>query len=238
MRKSYPIYFLMAVAAIFSTFTSGKAQENDQAKLEMSAGFDLTSRYVWRGLILSPGAAAQPFMEISRKGFTAGAWGSSTLHPYEWQEVDLYLSYEWKNLKLSVLDYYFFNETLSEPGFFNYKSNETMHVLELIAEFTGSENIPFRLLGGYNFYGADPSNSAYFEVAWMKSLSNTELEIFSGYTPHQGFYHESKRGFTNVGVSAARNIYISDQVSMPFQIQLVYNPMIKKTIMIATIGIR
>jgi hypothetical protein len=237
-KKRHLIYCFVAFVAGFATIVSGKAQENDQNELEISTGFHLTSRYLWRGLLLSPGASAQPFMEITGKGFIAGAWGSSTLHPYEWQEVDLYLSYEWKNLRLSVFDYFYFNDTLQNPGYFNYKNNETTHVLELVAEFTGSDKIPFRVLGGYNFYGADPTNSMYFELAWMKSLGNTELEIFSGYTPHKGFYHESKRGFTNVGVSAARNIYISDQISIPFQVRFVYNPLAQKTIMVATIGIR
>ena len=238
MRTNNLLCYTLALVAIFSAFTSAMAQDNNHPEVELSAGFDLTSRYQWRGLLLSPGAAAQPFMEITGKGFTVGAWGSSTLHPYEWQEVDLYLSYEWKNLRLSVFDYFYFSDTLQNSGFFNYKNNETTHVLELVAEFTGSEKIPFRVLGAYNFYGADPTNSMYFELAWMKNIRDTEIEIFGGFTPDKGFYHESKRGLTNIGVSAARNIQINDQINVPFQIRLVYNPLVQKTIMVATIGIR
>lgn len=236
-KKRYLIYCFAAVVAGFSTIVSGKAQENDQNEVEISTGFDLTSRYLWRGLILSPGASVQPFMEITGKGFAAGAWGSSTLHPYEWQEVDLYVSYEWQSLKFSVLDYFFFDDTSETPHFFDFRESSTGHVFEFIAEFCGTEKIPFRFLSAYNFYGADPSNSFYFELAWMKKISNIELELFSGYTPNKGFYHETKSGFTNIGISMAKDLEVNEHLNIPLQIQLVYNPLIRKAFMVATIGI-
>jgi hypothetical protein len=214
-----------------------KAQQAAEPDTEISAGLDLTSRYLWRGLVLSPGVSVQPFMEISGKGFTAGAWGSSTLHPHEWQEIDLYLSYEWNYLKFSLFDYFYFNDQDPTPHFFDYRGNNTGHVLECKAAFTGTEKIPFRFLSAYNFYGNDPDRSFYFEIAWMRNISDIDFELFCGYTPNAGFYHESRKGFTNIGVCMVRNLIINEQIRMPLQIQLVYNPLVYKTFMVVTIGI-
>jgi len=237
LKKRISYMLTMIVFLNIVLVVSGYAQQSQESDPGLSSGLDLTSRYVWRGLTLSPGIAVQPFMEISGKGLTFGAWGSKTLHPYEWQEIDIYLSYDWSYFRISLFDYFFFNDQSPSTHFFNYRQNETIHVLEAIAEFTGSEAIPFRFLGGYNFYGDDPHRSVYFEAAWMRTSGNIDVELFCGYTPTRGFYDESKAGFTNIGASMTRNLTANERFSLPLQIQLVYHPFVQKFFMVAAIGI-
>lgn len=218
--------------------TPSFAQEVADSKIEFSSGFNLVSRYHWRGSMLSQGMAIQPFLETSLGSFTVGAWGSTTLQPFEWQEVDLYLNYEWKNFSFSLNDYFYHSDTETTPDFFDYRNNHTGHVLELMAAFKGSEKIPFRVLAGYNFYGADPFNSLYFELAWMRTIEDVDFEIFSGFTPTKGYYNETKSGFTNFGIRMTRNLEISKKIVMPLDIAWVYNPMNGRTFIVAAIGLK
>jgi hypothetical protein len=236
-KKRIPLFLTYIVVSKFALIFSGYAQQSRGADPVISSGLDLTSRYIWRGLILTPGVAVQPHMEISGKGLTFGAWGSTTLNPHEWQEIDIYLSYDWSNFRISLFDYFFFSDQVPSINFFNYRQNETSHVLEAIAEFTGSEAIPFRFLGGVNFYGDDPHRSVYFEAAWMKTSNSIDFELFCGYTPTKGFYHESKTGFNNIGASMTRNLSDNEKFNLPLQIQLVYHPFVQKVFMVAAIGI-
>ena len=211
--------------------------EDDATMLEAGAGFEFVTRYHWRGMMLSDGPAVQPFIEISAGGFSAGLWGSSTLQAFAWQETDIYLSYSWNSFTLSLVDYFYHDVTANEPTFFNYRKNSTGHVIEGIAEFSGNDKVPFRILAGYNIYGADPSHSAYFELAWMKTLSETDIEVFAGVTPHTGYYHETKKGLTNVGISMQRYLLKSDHVNVPLKVSAVYSPLNKHVFLVAGLGI-
>ncbi len=216
---------------------SGQAEGRDESVWHAGVGVDLASRYLWRGIMLSPGAVAQPYAEIAKGGFTFGVWGSSSLHAFTWHETDLYIKYDIRQFAFSLVDYYTFDETVNDPGFFGYKRNTTGHVIEAIVEFAGSENIPFRFLGGVNVYGADESNSLYFEAAWMKNLSEIDIEVFAGITPTVGYYHETKKGFTNVGLSMQKNLLPNSSFEFPLKISGVYNPFEKHIFVVAAIGI-
>jgi hypothetical protein len=197
LRRFVAGFISVLAMLVFASAYAGNGDqtaEGDSTCWHAGVGADLASRYLWRGMMLSPGAVVQPYAEIARGGFTFGVWGSSSLHAFTWMETDLYLSYDIKHFSFSLVDYYTYDETVNDPGFFGFKRNTTGHVIEAIAEFTGSENMPFRLLGGVNVYGADTSNSLYFEIAWMKHLSDIDIELFAGYTPTVGYYHETKKG--------------------------------------------
>ncbi|MEW6758451.1 MAG: hypothetical protein AB1347_09535 [Acidobacteriota bacterium] len=59
---------------------------------------DLTSRYLWRGLVSSHGAVAQGDVWVSAGGFTASFWGNWDPDPFEgsgrFNELDADLAYE------------------------------------------------------------------------------------------------------------------------------------------------
>jgi len=211
--------------------------EPDPDEAEVYIGATLASRYMWRGVLLSDGAVLQPYMELSYKGFVVGAEGSSTIQAFAWQETDLYIGYSWNNFQLTIFDYYYYPEHDEDHDFFDYSSDTTLHTLEAVFEYLGTENFPVRLLGGYNFYGADDANSLYFEAALMLNARDIDIEFFAGYTPHSGYYHETKKGFTSVGVMMQRNLFSGRHFDMPFAVSLVYSPMIRKTTLVLAVGI-
>jgi hypothetical protein len=230
-------FFTILILLFLLPLSLLKAQNgSNPAPVQMDGGFDLTSRYLWRGFLFSPSASVQPYMEISKGGFTLGAWGSSTLQAFEWQEVDIYLSFEAGDFVFSVTDYFYFNDLEETPHFFDYSKDNSGHVLEFIAGFGGNERIPIRFEAGYNFFG-DPSNSFYVETALMHQFQGNDVELFCGFTPNTGYYHESKKGFTQVGAGLTRNIVISEQFAIPLNVKFVYNPMLYKAFMVVMVSI-
>lgn len=225
------------VISLFQAIQPTFSQTASDSSGGISTGVDLVSQYLWRGMVLSPGPAIQPFMEVSLHNFRLGAEGSIALRPFAWQEIDLYLEYEYKWMTLALNDYFVFNDSSFQSAYFDYKEHSTLHVLEATVSFDGTEKIPFRFLAGYNFFGDDPTRSLYFEGAWMKEMPEGALEVFAGYTPHNGYYHASRKGFTHIGASFTRNLISSDKLTMPFQVTLQYMPLIQQTILTASIGI-
>ncbi len=232
--------FPLVLCLVFHSFSASPLTSPNQEpeKLNLSSGMDLTSRYFWRGLALSPGISVQPFMQVAYGNFALGTWGSTTLHPFEFQEVDLYLSYEIKNIRFTLNDYLYFDDLDSNIHYFDFRKHHTSHVFELMAEFTGTDKIPFRILGAYNLYGNDPSNSVYFELAWMKSFKTIDMELFCGYTPDVGYYHGTKKGFTNIGISMKRVIEAGKSVNLPLKIAWIHNPLIRKSFLVVTLSIK
>ncbi len=70
---------------------------SSETKATATAGADLASAYIFRGVTVNKNAALQPALKIQAGGLTAGAWGSFALDKVEAEtekEVDLYASYD------------------------------------------------------------------------------------------------------------------------------------------------
>ncbi|MBS4057175.1 MAG: hypothetical protein KGZ82_07660 [Bacteroidales bacterium] len=196
---------------------------------------DVASQYNWRGLALSNGPAIQPGIEMSTNRFSLGAWGSAAFQAHDSKEVDFYLAYTLSAFKLTVLDYYYYADTVISD-YFNYKKDQSSHVIEGVIEFTGTEKIPFRLLAGLNLFN-DRNNSAYFELAWLTAVGATNVEVLAGYTPQVGYYHPDRKGFTNMGININREYTLNQQLTMPVRLSLTYSPLIRQTHLVLIIGL-
>ncbi|MFR5870839.1 MAG: TorF family putative porin [Alistipes sp.] len=77
MKKNLSIVRMMLAAIVFSTCApSLKAQSG----VVVNVGADLVSGYVWRGVYqIGSGASVQPSLGLAYKGFSIGAWGSTSL---------------------------------------------------------------------------------------------------------------------------------------------------------------
>lgn len=65
---------------------------------------DLVSSYIWRGM-KSGGISLQPSFGFTYKGLSIYTWASTSFQK-EKNELDIYLDYEYKNLKLSFADFF------------------------------------------------------------------------------------------------------------------------------------
>ncbi len=235
MRLQVTLINTFLVFSLFYSPVFTHAQDSLSGKPNVSVGFDLASQYMWRGLVLSQGPVIQPSAEIAMQGWAFGLWGSTSFDKSENKELDAYLNYSLEHFRFSVIDYYTYTDSAA-PSYFNFKKNESAHLVETIAEFTGNEKIPFRLLAGINVFG-DSNHSAYVETAWMTTVKETAIEIVAGYTPQKGFYHPLKYGFTNIGCSASNSISLNSNNNLNIKFSAFYAPMVKQTYFVIILGL-
>lgn len=203
------------------------AQDTTQ-NCSFSLNADLVSRYVWRGQLYSPAFNIQPYASVTAGQFTFGTWGSYALDN-SYSEVDLYISWQFKNFGITLSDYC----TLDEAGgtrYFTYKKASTPHALEGAATLQLSERFPLTITAATFFYGndldLDSKNyySTYFELSYPFSKKGYDFNCFAGGTPAEGLYG-TKAGLVNVGFSAQKSIKVTDSFELPVSVQLAANPL-------------
>jgi len=241
MKKNFlAVFMFLAVFLLQMPGSLLRAQEKE-CKVTLDLSADIMSRYIWRGLNLGGSSPSiQPALELGAGNFTLGAWGAYSMNPaIAHQEVDLYASYTFADLvTLTATDYFLPNEDTLPNRYFNFKKDETTHLLELSAKIGGTEKVPFSLMVATNLYGADAKKengnnqfSTYFELGYDFQVSETSCSAFLGFTttkfdPDKGEtgYYGTGPGVINLGITANRDIRITDSFSLPVNASLITNP--------------
>jgi hypothetical protein len=240
----------------------GFAQDSTKtSSVNFDFGADLVSRYVWRGTQFGGASPAlQPGASIGIGGLEIGTWGSYSLggvNPA--QEFDLYVSYTFADMITVTLNDYFFPVEGVDYKYFNYKEEETGHILEASVSFNGTENFPISLLLAMNFYGADAKKinddqnsadfnqedgiqySTYAEIGYSTSINEVGIDAFmgfalnspkeadanTGYIGEAGFYGNGF-GVVNLGLTASKEVKITDKYSLPLSASIITNPQAEK----------
>jgi hypothetical protein len=205
------------------------------AQPDVSLGADLVSRYVWRGLDFGQSAAAQPYIELSAGGLTVGTWGSFAISGAGANELDLYASYSFGPLSVGVTDYYFPSVAPAVGGdvdggadFFNYGDGGA-HVIEPFVSYDG----PVSLTLATNAFN-DDDVSTYLEAGYGLAVGGVDLglavgAVFAldssdGVAGSSYYLTNNDAAITNVMLSAAKEIPITDQFALPVFGQYVVNP--------------
>jgi hypothetical protein len=207
----------------------GAATAKAQDKLETSLGTDFVSRYIWRGLDLGE-VSMQPTLGIGYKGLSLSAWGSVGLsNPADTKELDLTLAYSIGGFNIGVTDYWF-NAGLDPLNrYFKYTAGETNHVFEANIGY----DFGFASLQWYtNFAGNDLveatgklAYSSYFEINVPFTLGGVDWTATAGAVPFAtDFYGTGGFAVTNLALTAAKDINVTDTFSIPVFAQLAANP--------------
>jgi hypothetical protein len=210
---------------VFGACQWGNAQDSESS-VEISAGFDVVSSYVWRGLEFDDSPNIQPFASAGIKGFTIMYWGSYA--PWnDYSESDIYLSYSFKSFTLSLNDYY---SKMGSYGYTNFKKNQTDHAIEASLSYEAlSDKFPLNFTLGTFVYGADYNEngdqnySTYFEIEKPFSVSKYDFSAFLGTSLTDGYYAE---GFAlvNLGLKASRTFSLNDAWTVPISLSAISNP--------------
>ena len=207
----------------------GAATAKAQDTVETSIGTDFVSSYVWRGLELGD-VSMQPTLGISYKGLSLSAWGSVGLsNPTDTKELDLTLAYSVGGFNVGVTDYWF-NAGLDPLNrYFKYAADETNHVFEANIGY----DFGFASLQWYtNFAGNDLveatgklAYSSYFEISVPFTLGGADWTATAGAVPFAtDFYGTGGFAVTNLALTAAKDIRITDTFSIPVFAQVAANP--------------
>ena len=176
-------------------------------------GADLVSSYIWRGTQFGSGAHIQPYMDLGSGNLTGGVWGSfPTSAKGGGNELDLWVSYDFGPLALTVTNYTF----PSEGGV--YADGEGL--------FNGDYT---ELAASTSIMGVDLSAGYFTEVEALYvelGFSTGAVDIAFGYGDDQadGFYAGGGSGLVNMSFSGSKDIQISDNYALPVFGSFILNP--------------
>ena len=212
-----------------------------QGMVTVNTGVDFYSRYVWRGLDIANTPSLQPTFAVDYAGLELGAWGAYTLSNQtpESDEIDFWLSYS-KDLKSGVsfsamaTDYYYPNAGIK---FFNFNDYDAVkddtipdpgaHLIELGLSITGPSAFPITLSGYVNVYN-ESGNNTYFQLDYPVIAGETELGFFCGFAggskDNPDYYGTDNLQAINIGVTAVRQVTLSEDVSLPLTVSFIVNP--------------
>ena len=210
---------MKSVKLFFLLFASSAAWGNLRAQdVSISAGADIVSSYIWRGLYVGP-ASAQPSISLLAGDFKLGIWGSSSFEG-TWREFDLYVGYAMGNFSILVTDYFFPRDLPDGAGSSYFKLSE--HLFEGTLGYSFGESLPLSLAWNTNFAG-DDDYSSYLEASYSIPAGDVAIDLILGLTPWAGIYSD---GFAliNASIKARKEIAITDSFSFPVFSQAVLNP--------------
>lgn len=203
-----------------------------------SLGADLMSRYVWRGTDFGESASVQPALAFSVGGFEVGTWASYsfTADGAGANEHDIWLSYSVEtssagSFALGVTDYYF--PSPDGIGFFDFSNGgEGAHYIEPFASYTGPAAFPVTLYGAV-FVHNDPDHSLYLEASYPFTVDGVELGLtVGGVAGASAFYGTTDAAFVNVGLSASREIPITEKFALPLSVAYILNPDMERSYLV------
>ena len=209
---------------------------------QFSIGTDIVNRYVWRGFDFGESPSIQPTVEYGTGGLALGFWGAyPTASPSTGvEEIDFYGSYGF-NLKKSgsvsvgFTDYMFPTSDFHIANFNNYDEMKVYdgtdtvyggsHFVEVNVSYSGPENFPISVAFNVFVYNVE-NNPIYFEVGYSTSVKDVGLNFFvGGTTGDDGFYYATDSfGLINVGLTASKEIKITDDFSLPIFGSIITNP--------------
>ncbi len=195
-----------------------------EVSAQFSLGVDYKSRYVWRGFDFGNSPSIQPELTFTAGGFEIGAWAAyATNGNPAGTEIDWFASYTFEtsagDFSLFVTDYTFPDDPV------DYFSGDA-HFVEIGAswasEFSGG--VGYYLSGGV-FVHNDDDNSVYGEVGLEFEVEDVALTLFGGFSPiESAAYGNSTFSFINTGISASKEVKITDFFSFDVSTSLIANP--------------
>jgi len=226
-------------AISFLTIASFVSAQEQKSTSSFKVTADVVSSYVWRGVTSTVQPNIQPTLAYTKGNFEIGAWGSTSFDN-SYKEVDIYAAYTLGNFKIGLTDYDY-NFASTGKRYFNYnnnKSNLTDHVIEGNITYLGTASLPLSISVNTMFYGNDKKNndptsdnaySTYIELGYAFNY----FSAFAGFTPADGYYGDgytgyhgsnAKAGLVNLGISANKNLKITELYSLPLKVTFGLNP--------------
>lgn len=218
---------IIAIVIVSMFCVIGYAQNN----LEASAGVEVVSRYIWRGMSLGD-ASIQPTAGLSYKGISLSAWGSyDFLNTQSDKELDLTLSYSTGGFNIGITDYYL-SHYGEENTYFEYRPDRTSHVWEANI---GYDFGPIAIQWFINFAGDDGVNkddkraySSYAEVSAPFKLADCDWLATVGAVPYAtDFYGVDGFAIANISIRCTKDFTLSKK-SFPVFVEGICNPNNKK----------
>lgn len=190
---------------------------------EVSLGADVVSRYIWRGFDFGDALSFQPGLSVAFGDLEIGSWASYEIMGTGANEFDLYASYAIGDFSVGLTDYSFPAAPDAEGkwGALDY-DDPGKHTLEVMAGYS-SEEIPVSLLFAMNVYN-DDNNSMYVELGYAAG----PVDLFVG-LGNEVYTMDGDFALINVGISASKDIKITEDFTLPMFGSIVVNPDLERS---------
>lgn len=237
MKKTFILVLLFMCAVILS------AQETVKIS-PFSGSVEFTTKYLWRGQEYGEAPAFFPTLNYSIGDFSVYATGAYTFDK-SWREADLGLSYSFKGLTVGIVDYFYPTPVGQNDNYFNFKSDETGHLLEGCITYEPSF-APVSILISTFFYGADKNLegkqawSSYAELGYHHEFKDESIiSVALGASLNKSQYNNFETGFSIVNIAAKyqRDLYSKERISIPASVQFVVNPQKQKNYLAFSLGL-
>jgi hypothetical protein len=226
MKKSYSILMI----TLFTCF-------NISAQVKF--GTDIYSRYIWRGLDFGNAPAFQPSLTYSTGGLAVGAWGSYAFPTSSttYAENDLWASYTFAipnsgSFSAIFTDYYIPSTGIKFGYFKPENGTGAAHTLEGGICYCGPESLPITL-AFYTNLSNETDNSSYIQVSYPFTIDDATITLAAGFVPKKSTYYlTDEAGFTNLSITAAKSIAVTDKFSIPLSVAYIANPSLDITYLV------
>ena len=243
------LFLLIFAGALLANSNHISGQESEKSSTTLSV--DIASGFNWRGLTLNSAPVVQPSFTIAPGKFSIGAWTSVPFTPDEYQEVDLFVSYQFTpSLSLTLTDYFGYSNGSwwSPPSFFETKREETAHALDLQLAYDGSGGFPVKAMVSTIIAGADlkyegnfvqtskNNFSTYIELGYGNTSKGIDWEIFAGgVLMSSDFYGTTDANIINLGLGLSKSFEITPTYSLPLSLKFSVNPVVEAVFLSAAI---
>lgn len=218
---------LATLVAFYQGIWAQEETENNQSNFDASVGADIVSAYVWRGQKLAD-VSVQPYLTIDWKSLSFEASGSMGFNSDDPREVNLTLGYNIGDFTVALTDYWT-TYNYVRFDYFNFKKDETAHVLEINLAY----DFDFLSINWYtNILGADGETSngnrafsSYLSLIAPFEFAKLNWEAELGICPWNTSYYEGAVGFDicDISITAYKDIVITDTFTIPMLGKLGFN---------------
>jgi len=191
---------------------------------QVDVSVDFANRYIWRGADFGDSPSIQPEISFAAGGLEFGFWAAyATTGNPDGSEIDIWASYTFEtdagSFSLYATDYTFPIHHTGMTGSETWFDSDA-HFVELGVGYAGTESFPISVFAGM-FVHNDDDNSVYVELGYDAD----PVEFFLGFTPSESAaYGTTGAGIINAGITATKDIEITDRFSVGLFSSLIINP--------------
>ena len=205
-------------------------------------GLDIQTKYIWRGMEMMPEDAAPvlfPAINFSYKGLYIYAMGGYAING-KYAEVDLGLSYTWKDLTFGFNDYFYPTIDSKEDEYFG-GGKHTGHWLEVCINYNPA-NLPVWATVSNFFAGNDKyinskgkekqAYSTYLEIGtYYDFLKSNRISLAAGASLNKSCYNGYEHDFSvcNLELKYTYTLAFSSGFNLPLNVSYIYNPVYDKS---------
>lgn len=231
---------------------------DEESDLVVTAGIDLVTRFIWRGVAFGDQWTLQPTATLGARGFSTTLWASAapdqaSLVDYVGITLSYYYTARFGTFGVDLADWIFSQRVttdsagdpvvaLGAPYLFDFDGHGNgSHWLDATLTYVGPEAFPIKVQVGLIVYN-DPDVSNYLGFSYPVDLGRgfvltPELGMVFGESRRWYFTDDDPVNVTNCAISLRRDVALGRGVTMPVSLAAIVNPESERMHVVGSIGI-